>query len=28
MRPLVVEGLIVPEFPDRPRHPAQRYRRI
>ncbi|WP_230949329.1 RNA-binding domain-containing protein [Burkholderia vietnamiensis] len=28
IRPLVVEGLIVPEFPDRPRHPAQRYRRI
>ncbi|WP_244099287.1 Fic family protein [Burkholderia ambifaria] len=26
IRPLVVAGLIAPEFPDRPRHPAQRYR--
>ncbi|WP_230963592.1 RNA-binding domain-containing protein [Burkholderia territorii] len=28
VRPLVVAGAIQPEFPDRPRHPAQRYRRI
>ncbi|WP_260434753.1 ATP-binding protein [Burkholderia stagnalis] len=27
IRPLVVAGAIVPEFPDRPSHPAQRYRR-
>ncbi|QTD95544.1 putative DNA binding domain-containing protein (plasmid) [Burkholderia anthina] len=27
IRPLVVEGAIVPEFPDRPSHPAQRYRK-
>ncbi|WP_332451127.1 Fic family protein [Burkholderia ubonensis] len=28
IRPLVVAGSIVPEFPDRPNHPAQRYRKI
>lgn len=27
IRPMVAAGSLVPEFPDRPRHPAQRYRR-